>query len=279
MGGERVTERVAGNSLVDACPTRSCFDGFLERTAAGMVTAMHAGPRIGGDSPGGEHILPDPLASGARVLAFESFGEVDGPKPGGQVLLVAMSHLTDMVREGFHEAMGQDGEAVLASLAISHDDLAQAEVDVLDAQANAFREAETASVEELAHEPMLGQETDDEVGDLVLGENGGEPLGPPGADGVNRFVERFVQDELVEEQKGVEGLVLGSGSDFAVDGEVGEEGADVSGAQVSGMASTVEQDEAADPTEVADLGAKGVVLAAEDESSLIEDSRLEGAHG
>jgi hypothetical protein len=60
---------------------------------------------------------------------------------------------------------------------------------------------------------------------------------------------------------------------------VREEGADVGRAEVPRVAAAVEEDEAADPAEVADLGAEGVVFAAEDEAGLVEDRGLEGVHG
>jgi hypothetical protein len=72
--------------------------------------------------------------------------------------------------------------------------------------------------------------------------------------------------------------VCGSG-DLAFDGEVREEGADLGGAEVARVAAGVEEDEAADPAEIADFGAEGVVFAAEDGAGLIEDSGLEGVHG
>jgi hypothetical protein len=47
----------------------------------------------------------------------------------------------------------QHGDAVLVALAAPHGDLVAGEVDILDAEAAAFEDAEAGAVEEAGHEP------------------------------------------------------------------------------------------------------------------------------
>jgi hypothetical protein len=278
VSGEGMAEGVAADAFGDVCAAGGEVDGLLEGAAAGVMAAADAGARVGGDVTRGEDELPDEFGCGARVLACEGVGEVDGSEAGGKILLVEGANEVDLACEGLDEALREDRDAISAGLCIAHEDLAQAEIDVLDAQADAFREAEAASVEELGHEAMGRREGVDEASDFGAAEDGGEAFGAAGANGVDGLIDGALEDVPEEEEECVECLVLGGGGDLALDGEVCEEGADVRGAEVSRVAAVMEEDEATDPTEVGDLGAEGVVFAAEDEAGLIEDARPKGVH-
>jgi hypothetical protein len=279
MSGEGMAERVAGHAFGDVGAAAGEANGFLEAAAAGVVPAADTGARVGRDLPGGEHELPDPLACCARVFAGEGFGKVDGAEAICEIGLVEGADGGDVAPKRLDQSLGQDRDAVPPGLRISDKDLVEAEVDVFDAEADAFREAEAATIEELGHEPVGRWEGVDEEGHFAASEDGGEAFGAAGADGVDHFVDRCSQDGPEEEQDCAEGLVLGGGGDLAFDGEVREESADVGGAEVAWEAAAVEENEAADPAEVADFGAEGVVFPAKDEARLFENSGSEGVHG
>lgn len=67
-----------------------------------------------------------------------------------------------------------------------------------------------------------------------------------------------VQDLAVEEQEGGEGLVLRGRRAAFGDGEVGQEGSDLVGAELARVAHGVEADEAAEPVQVRVFGARAV---------------------
>lgn len=143
------------------------------------------------------------------------------------------------------------------------------EVNILDAQADAFHEAQAAAVEELGHQFVGAVQAVQELPDLFAGEDGGEAFGSFGRgeeDGVNLFVE----DLAVEEEDCAEGLVLGGGGDISFHSEVGQEGLDFWGTHIGGMAFVVEEDEAAHPVHVGLFGAVGVVFESEDLAELIQ---------
>jgi len=69
------------------------------------------------------------------------------------------------------EPLGQKGDAFPHSFGLAHRDLTVTEVDVFDAQAQAFEQAQAAAVKQMDHEPVIP---------FDLGEHG--PRLSPGAD-------------------------------------------------------------------------------------------------
>lgn len=106
--------------------------------------------------------------------------------------------------------------------------------------------------------------------DFAAVEDGGEVYGAPGGGEVAQVQFFSAQHFLVEEEQGVEGLVLGGGGDVALDGEVVEIGDDFGLAHLFGVALAVEEDEPLGPVEVGLLGADAIVAAAEDVAHLAE---------
>ena len=166
----------------------------------------------------------------------------------------------------------------LAALAVADRDVAEVEVHVLDAQAQALEDAHAGAVEQ-EHDQLDGAlEAGEDGGDLVPGEHGGQALGLAGADQVvdPRGVE--LEDLAVEEEDGAEGLALGGGGDSSADGEVGEEGVDLVGGELPGVAAG-EGEEAADPGEVGLFGSQGVVADPDGAPQLLEQPGRFGALG
>lgn len=52
----------------------------------------------------------------------------------------------EMVVKSWNERFGKDGGTVILALAVANDDLVIAKVNILDAQAQAFHEAQSASI-------------------------------------------------------------------------------------------------------------------------------------
>jgi hypothetical protein len=118
VSGEGMAEGMATDAFGDAGVEGGEADGLLEGAAAGVMPAAEAGARIGRDLSGGEHILPGPFASSARVFPLESFGEVDVADAGGQVLIVEDADLGDVALEGLDEGLGEDRDPVAPGFGI-----------------------------------------------------------------------------------------------------------------------------------------------------------------
>jgi hypothetical protein len=76
----------------------------------------------------------------------------------------------------------------------------------------------------------------------------------------------------IQEEDGVQRLILRGCGDFAADGEVAEEGAEVIGAQLARVAFAVEEDVATDPLQIRLLGSDAVVLDPDDVAHPIEQA-------
>ena len=87
-----------------------------------------------------ENPLPYPEAGRGCVLSVERVGQVHGPKPLGEVVLVKMARPVDLRAQRFDEAARQHRYPILRSLAVADGELPAREVDVLDSQAAAFQD-------------------------------------------------------------------------------------------------------------------------------------------
>ena len=66
---------------------------------------------------------------------------------GGEVLPVEEAHGVEVGFEEVHCAIGQEGDAILGAFAVAHMDLVVIKMDVFDAQAHGFHEAQARAVE------------------------------------------------------------------------------------------------------------------------------------
>jgi len=94
-----------------------------------------------------------------------------------------------------------------------------------------------------------------------------------GANGIDAVLQRMVEDALVKEDQGIHRLVLGSGSDVCVYGEVGQERFDLGFGGEEGLTGphAVETNKPHDPVHVGSLGVNRVVVQTEYLSDLIEE--------
>ena len=82
--------------------------------------------------------MPALLSIGVGVLPFQGIGQVDGAVAAFQILLMDHANAFQVCAEGVHQAVGEDGDAVLAPFAVADDDLVLGEFDVFDPQAQTF---------------------------------------------------------------------------------------------------------------------------------------------
>jgi len=184
VGGEGVTEGVRGDGFLDAGFLGGSTDGFLEQAGVEVVAHGLFGFGVYGERRGGEEVLPDEFAGGVGVFAGEGVGKPDFAESVCEVGLVDALNGLDLTLEVGDEGVGEDGNAVIFAFAVADDDLAVAEVYVFDAQAEAFHEAESASVEDFCHELGESAHLVDDGAGFLGGEDDGEGFGFFGADDV-----------------------------------------------------------------------------------------------
>jgi hypothetical protein len=143
---------------------------------------------------------------------------------------------------------------------------------VPDAQPAAFQQAQAAAVQQPGHEVEDTVGAGDVFQDrrhLGRGQDHRQPLPPPRPHGVDA-ARIDLQDLLIQEQQGVEGLVLRACGHVPLDRQMAEELLDFGSAHVARVPFAVEEDEPDDPADVALLGAQGVVADAQDLADLIQ---------
>jgi len=240
VGGEGVAEGVGGDVFGgDTGQFGGSADGFLEAAFVGMVAAGFVREGVNRQVFSREDVLPGPFTGSVGVFVGEGVGQVDGSVAFFDVLLVNLLDAGQVFAQGRDEAFGEHGDAVFFAFAIANDDAVLFEVYILDAQTQAFDEAQAGAVEDFGHELVSAGEGVEDAQGFVFGEDGGDVFGFLGADSDGVF-EGFAQDFTVEEEDGAEGLVLGGGGDFALGGEVGDVGFDFGVAHVPGVALVVE---------------------------------------
>src|SRR3990170_4430798 len=270
VGGEAMAEGVAGDGLVDGGQEGGLTHGFLQTAFVQVVSAREPRAGVCGEALGGEYVLPPPLAVAVGILALQRVGQVDGAVALGHVFGVHVFDAGQMFLQAGDDVLGQHGDAVLLALALAEDDEPAFEIQVLHAQARAFKGAQAAAIEDLGHDLVRAGYGADDAEHFRLREHCGQAFGLAGADGIHGaylLVEHFAVEV---EQRG-ESSILRRGSDLAFDGEVGEEGRDFGVAHFLGVAFVVEKDKALDPFDVDVLGADRVVLGLECLAHLVEE--------
>lgn len=203
VGGEGMAEGVGANALIGDAGGFGCTsNGFLQGAGIGVVAAGEAGARVDGEAIGWEGILPGPSARGVGKLEAQCVGQVDIGVPSSKVVLEGEPDVAQVASERGDDGFGQDGGAILEAFGLADDDLPVSEVEIFEAQADAFHEAQAAAVEELSHQKVGAGEVLEDGLDFAPGEDGWDAFRAAGAQGVDRQVEFDLEDVLGEEEQG-----------------------------------------------------------------------------
>ena len=133
----------------------------------------------------------------------------------------------DLTLQAGDDGLGEHGDAVFAAFSLADVDDVFVEIDILDAEGDTFGETEAGAIEEACHEEVSSVEMGKDLADLGGGEDDGEAFGADGMGEGADVAEIDEEDMAVEEDDGIEGLILGRGGDLEGFGEVGEELLDV----------------------------------------------------
>jgi len=273
--GKAVPEGVRAN--------RFHYSGALGRPAhrflqAALVDVMAAGDagrtRVGAEAVGRKCILPAPFCVGVGIFALQSKGEVDGSITFFQITLVQLFDSGQVRLKRLAQLVGQHGDAVFHAFAFADDDLALGKVEVFDSQANAFHEAQTASIEYLCRQLVIARHLAKDGLDFVFSEDDGQAFRFLGSHDGKRLVNVQLQHIAIEKKDGADGLGLGGGGDVLLGGKVGEEGIDFGSAHGLRVALVMEEDISLGPIHVAGFSADGVVADAQGVAHLLKERFL-----
>jgi len=174
MSGKRVSEGVRRDVLVNFGGLGGGADGFLQQAGVKVVAHGLFGDGVDRQSRGREEVLPESFAGGAGVFAGEGVGEANFAEAVSEVGLMDALDGLNLALEGGDEGIGEDGGAVVFAFAVTDNDLTTAEVYVLDAQAQAFHEPQSAAVEDLCHKLGNAAHFANDGEGLLMGEDDGD---------------------------------------------------------------------------------------------------------
>jgi hypothetical protein len=151
VGSEAVSKRMATGGFLYARPSDGRFDGILQVFLSYMVTAQLSRTWIYGSLGGGKNILPNPGAVSAQVFANERGWQKDAPRATGEIAGMKMPDAFEVELKPAAETLWQHRHPFPHPFAVPHSDLTIAEVDIFDAEPQAFEQPQSAPVKELAH--------------------------------------------------------------------------------------------------------------------------------
>jgi len=215
-----------------------------------------------GEAGGREEILPAQLSRGIGEFCGQRIGQIDFPVAGGQVFCMEQADAFDLKAQGGDDRFGEGDDAILFAFAIPHGDRFVFKIHILDAQADAFHQAQAGAIEQLGHEFESAAEMLQQGEDFLAGEDRRQALWAFGGGKEDGF-DLFMKDFPIQEKDSAQGLVLGGGGDVTFLGQVGEESADLWGAHLGRMAFIVEQDETPHPIHIGLLGAVRIMFEAQ----------------
>ncbi len=263
--------------FVDASALRGLLHRALYVALMPMVSTDAAGARVSAVAGRGEDILPSPYATGVRIFALDGIRQFDIGMAGAEVEIMQAASGDDVRAQCRHQRGRQHGDAVLAALAFAHNDLASVDIHILDAQPQAFLDAQACAVEQANDQRIRGTGALDvpqqglHFGD---GEHDWQALRGLGARDAVEPGQGYAEHLAIEEQNGVHGLILCARADVAIERERREIGFDLGCAHVGRVAFAVKENEALDPMAIGFLGAERIMFDPDRRAHPVKQPRL-----
>jgi len=163
--------------------------------------------------------LPDSLSAGVGVFPIQGKGQKYAPVPVGEMVFMDQLNPAQVDLERLDQAFWEHRDPVLLALSIPDEDQAILEIEVFNAQANAFRDPEPTAIEDFRHQLVEASHKSDHLLDLLTGEDRWEAFGFLSPNGSKREIQVNMEHFPVEEEDRTEGLVLSSRGDMSLNGQ------------------------------------------------------------
>jgi hypothetical protein len=150
-----VAEGVAGCRFGEVRGADGLVEGTLQDRFVEVVAAALARCGVAVVPRRGKDPLPGPVLRGVRILDAKGIGELHVASAKRKVTLVLFANGLKVVAKHRPELNWKEGDAVFSALGVTYDQVAGAEVDVLDPQARTLEQAKTGAVQELRHVDAL----------------------------------------------------------------------------------------------------------------------------
>ena len=267
-----MAEGVRGDAFFYFCCFCCGSNGPLQGGFVNVVSASDACFGFGVERWCGEDELPYPFFVSGGVFFVEGEGHLNGTQSTGEVFFMNGLGLDEVFAHGGDDAIGEHGDAVVSAFSIVDNDAMIFKIDIFDAQAQTFHEAQSAAVHDLYHEFVRACHVGDDCTHFFCGEYVRDTFSFFGSDEVEGgLVEFDVEGVAVEEEDGADGLVLGGGRGFPIHDEVGDELVDLWDTHFSRVSFVVKEDVFANPLDVGLFGAVRVLFEANIIPKLVEE--------
>ena len=220
---------------------------------------------------GGKNVLPGPLFRRGGIYSAERIGKVNFAVALFEIFFVEDSDAGQVFAQRWTQCLREHRDAIFVTLAIPNDDLGASEVDVFDAKAQTFHEPNARAVKEFAHELGGSGHGGEHALDFRLAQDDRDSPGATRTDEIIHPIEVDVENFGIEEDEGIERLVLSGSGDVLVEREIRKERLNFGSAHFAGMTFLVEEDITYDPANVGVFRVDRVVLHAENFADLVEE--------
>ena len=250
VSGKRVTQGVNRRRLGQTRSDNGRAQVALQALFMHVMPVHGIAARILGDDGRRKHPEPGPACRGARILDGQ---RVRHPDTAALVLAIVQPvppRQIELLAERRLERTRQHDDAVLATLAVAHDDDLTREVDVLDTQAGAFEQAHPGAVQQAPEQRRHAFEPRQHCLHFGVREHHRQALSRHRS--AQRRHPRHVDAEhlTVEKEQRAQRLAMRARRDVALIGEHRQIGLHLDRAQISGMAHAGPAHEVADPVDV-----------------------------
>ena len=236
--------------------------GALNDTLQRALESRGATPPPLAPANGWEYVLLSPLRRGVWGFSCQCLRHRGLSTACLQVLLPRGLAFPELSAERADEHSRKQRATVLFALPLLHRDLLVLKIQVFHSQSKRLGETETSPVEEVGDQAVRPLHLTQKLFHFLLSSNDREPLRLFGPVKVGDGFPFSTKHVAVEEQKGIEGLVLRGGGDVSLRGEVGQVVSNVFFPKLTRMLGPVILDVADDPTKVRLFSPVGIALSA-----------------
>src|SRR5262245_3566868 len=124
------------------------------------------------------------------------------------------------------------------------------EIDILDAEPDAFHKAEPRPIEEAGHQMGCAGEMGQDLDDFLPGKHDGYPSRFLGMFELGQRWERLFEDVTIEEDQCLQRDIVRGSRSLSLHGQMDEKGADFWGTHVRRVAFVMEEDKALRPLHI-----------------------------
>lgn len=185
------------------------------------------------------------------IFASKSIGQ---PDPGVMIERPVLgknhTHELNLLAQRLQQFICKRHQAVLPAFPVNHPNLAEIEIDILDAQTNQLYPTQTRTIEKRRHQLLDTLKLSQQGGDFAMRQNNGKFALLVGATVSGQVTNSLAQKLCFKKSDGVKRQSLGAGRNIPFSRKEGKKALDLLVAKLGGMLLTAEQNKKLYPVQV-----------------------------